>query len=91
MSSALINPLSVAQRYKSNETHSSIVDKITFAAAANAPDAHNATAILGPFFRQNAFLYLNGGSIIKNPVDDGETRSCMDGLWTQPLTSKSRV
>lgn len=50
----------------------SLVDEITFAAAAGAPDAHTATAILGPFFREDAPMYPNGASIIKTPVDDGQ-------------------
>ncbi|KAH8587901.1 putative hydroxyquinol 1,2-dioxygenase [Bisporella sp. PMI_857] len=50
----------------------SLVDDITFSAAAHAPDAHTATAILGPFFRHDAPHYPNGTSIVKTAPEDGE-------------------
>lgn len=49
-----------------------LVDELTFSRAANAPDAPTATAILGPFFRDDAPIYPNGASIIKNMPKDGE-------------------
>lgn len=66
-------------------TSSSLVDEITFAAAANAPDAHTATAILGPFFRHDAPMIPNGGTIIKNPVADGHV-TYMHGKVVDSLT-----
>ncbi|KAL5346736.1 hypothetical protein ACLOAV_008443 [Pseudogymnoascus australis] len=68
----------------------SLVDEITFAAAADAPDAHTATAILGPFFRHDAPMIPNGGTIIKNPVADGIVTymhgKVVDSLTAEPIS-----
>lgn len=50
----------------------SLVDEITFKKATDAVDAPTASAILGPFFRQDAPVLENESSIIQTPVDDGE-------------------
>ncbi|KAL1846553.1 hypothetical protein Plec18170_009132 [Paecilomyces lecythidis] len=49
----------------------SLVDEITFKLAEQAEDAPTATAILGPFFRQDTPHRQNGANIVTG-VEDGE-------------------
>ncbi|KAB5576487.1 putative hydroxyquinol 1,2-dioxygenase [Coniochaeta sp. 2T2.1] len=65
----------------------SLVDEITFSAAASAKDAHTATAILGPFFRKDAPHYPNGASIIKTMPADGQV-TYMHGRCVDSVTGK---
>jgi catechol 1,2-dioxygenase len=66
-----------------------LVDEITFAAAADAPDAHTATAILGPFFRTDAPHYANGSSIIQTMPADAQITymhgRCTDSVTGEPI------
>ncbi|KAJ8064196.1 hypothetical protein OCU04_006545 [Sclerotinia nivalis] len=68
----------------------SLVDEITFKKAMDAVDAPTASAILGPFFRQDAPVLENESSIIQTPVDDGEI-VYMHGTVTDHKTKKPIV
>ncbi|KAK3674417.1 hypothetical protein LTR78_005886 [Recurvomyces mirabilis] len=49
-----------------------LVDEITYTLASEATDAPTATAILGPFWRQDSPIYKMGSSIIQNSIPDGD-------------------
>ncbi|KAF2101232.1 aromatic compound dioxygenase [Rhizodiscina lignyota] len=50
----------------------SLCDEITYKLATDAPDAPTATAILGPFWRENAPKLPMDASIVKNEIPDAE-------------------
>ncbi|RDW91981.1 hypothetical protein BP5796_01375 [Coleophoma crateriformis] len=65
----------------------SLVDEITFRAAADAPDSATASAILGPFFRHDAPHLANEETIVQNPVSDGQI-TYMHGTVRDQKTKK---
>lgn len=65
----------------------SLVDEITFTAAADAKDSATASAILGPFFRHDAPHLKNESSIVQDKPDDGEI-AYMHGTVTDLKTKK---
>lgn len=64
-----------------------LVDEITFKKAAEADDTATASAILGPFWRDDHPKLENGASIIKNVPSDGEI-TYMYGTVTDFKTGK---
>lgn len=64
-----------------------LVDEITFKNAAEADDTATASAILGPFWRDDHPKLENGASIIKNVPSDGEI-TYMYGTVTDFKTGK---
>ena len=65
----------------------SLVDEITFKAAADAKDAVTQSAILGPFFRQDAPLRKMGDSISFDTPKDAEV-AYMHGVVYDAVTKK---
>jgi len=65
----------------------SLVDEITYKLAAEAADEPTATAILGPFYRENAPQLKMGDTICQKHMSDGD-RTWMHGTVTDFLTGK---
>ena len=64
-----------------------LVDEITFKKAAEAADNVTASAILGPFFRQDHPIRENGSTITFDTPEDGQV-ALMHGKVTDGKTGK---
>jgi len=64
-----------------------LVDEITFKKAAEAADDVTASAILGPFFRQDHPIRENGSTITFDTPEDGQV-ALMHGKVTDGKTGK---
>ena len=64
-----------------------LVDEITFKKAAEAADDVTASAILGPFFRQDHLIRENGSTITFDTPEDGQV-ALMHGKVTDGKTGK---
>lgn len=65
----------------------SLVDEITYKLVADSEDAPTSSAILGPFWRENAPRLKMGDSVCQKPMSDGD-RTWMHGVVKDFTTGK---